>query len=194
MKRKKYVLFSLFLSFVLSFNIVTVQAVSTTGSIAIPLTTQQKTNWCWAACVSAITDYKGNYIYQGNIVNWAYGTTTYPNYAANFTTIQNALSHWSINSTYASGNIGFSSVRGNVNNGRPIIAGWIFRDGSNSVIFGHTVVIKGYDMLTSSSGYVQYMDPAQSDYQYLLYTDFVSKYYSSSGYTATWEESLYSIY
>ncbi len=143
-------------------------AVSDMGTVNISGVRQQRTNWCWAACSESILRFFGHSVSQSNVVAYVKGNHL-PNEGATDDEVQDGLAHWSVSGTVKANSLSYNNIKSEINDNKPIYAGWSWNSGG-----GHGLVIDGYDGISSSSGYVEYMDPADGAFHSLSYTSFVS--------------------
>ncbi len=137
-------------------------------SLAVPLTTQEHSQWCWSASSKAVLNFYGRNPSQCQIVNWAFGV----NYACGNTTfwwnsyanqpnnmygsngsVQNILNAWGVsNGAYYTAS-SWNSVVWDVNNNRPFVMRYGWTNGGGHIMVGH-----GYQVYNGVN-YIHIMDP-----------------------------------
>lgn len=123
--------------------------------------TQEKSEWCWAACAQMISIYKrGSSPSQTDIVKKIKGSNV--NASGTVSEIRSAIQtalNWNSNSYSVSSQnvIGYSSITSYINNNKPIVLGILWRGGG-----GHVYVVSGYDNYPYSEVYLT--DPASGGY------------------------------
>ena len=146
---------------------------------------QQKTNWCWAATGNTIAAYHGVSVSQNTFCNLAFGrstSTTCPNDQATLGNDQRAFHALGINpGYYVSYPVNFTTVRTDVNAGRPLNTRIQWSSGG-----GHMMSIYGYD---DSYGEVSWYNPWPDDSRY----NYGSYDWYRSNYSFSWTHSLYGI-
>lgn len=152
-----------------------------TDAVSINGVTQEKTNWCWAACSQSILSYFGTSVTQTAFVNYVKNSTTAPNLTATDAEAKSGLSHWGVSSTQTTSYLSFSTIISEIyNNNRPIYAGWSWTAGG-----GHALVLDGYD--DDTTDYVEYMNPGDGGFHQATYTWFKG----GSSYDHVWDGTLY---
>jgi len=121
--------------------------------LSVPQKTQEKSNWCWAACSQAILEYYGTYVTQTQIADYAVNgaNQTYPLCSNSLSGIDGILKHFdAILSTCRKAYAFFKSeIQQEIDAGRPIQIGILWWAGG-----GHAVVIRGI-----VGDYLYIMDP-----------------------------------
>ena len=126
--------------------------------LAVPVRTQQHSNWCWAGCTQAILFYYGHSIAQTTIAQYGTQGRNIPNYGWGSGYIDGTfcrgndmiLNHFgSINSNGRTYPLAQTTVTSEINAGRPFIITWEWDSGG-----GHFIVGRGI-----SGSNVYYMDP-----------------------------------
>lgn len=137
-------------------------------TLAVPLTTQEHSQWCWSASSKAVLNYYTKTVSQCQIVNWAYGL----NYACGNTTfnwnsnanqpnsmygtngsVQKILANWGVpNGAYNTAS-SWSTVVSDINANRPFVMRYGWTNGG-----GHIMVGRGYETYNNAN-YVYIMDP-----------------------------------
>ncbi|OPX41914.1 hypothetical protein CLHUN_42030 [Ruminiclostridium hungatei] len=114
--------------------------------------TQEKSNWCWAACIRSILQGSES---QSSIVSYIMGPSL-PNFTADSAQVRRAINHFASNvyTERFTTTLNYKSIKSNIDQGYPIIALIIGRN--NSV--GHYIVIFGYQD-SGSNPNINYMDP-----------------------------------
>lgn len=137
-------------------------------TLSVPLTTQEHSQWCWAASSKAILNYYYKTPSQCQIVNWAYGL----NYACGNTTfnwnsyanqpnsmygtggsVQNILNAWGVSNGAYNVASSWNSVVWDINNNRPFVIRYGWSNGG-----GHIMVGRGYETYYGTQ-YIYIMDP-----------------------------------
>jgi len=155
-------------------------------TLSVPLTTQEHSNWCWAASSKAVLSYYQKTPSQCQIVNWAFGLnyacgntnfnwSSYANqpnsmYGTNGS-VQNILNAWGVSNgayNYASS---WSSVQWDINANRPFVIRYGWTNGG-----GHIMVGRGYETYNGVN-YIYIMNPWPGEGQtYRTYSSAVSAY------------------
>lgn len=147
-------------------------ALSASNPLQMTKYTQEKSNWCWAACAKMVGKYFGCSHSQSAIVTEIKGSTV--NSGASDTEVRHAL-QYAVNYKYTVGFFGvptFSTVKTNiVTNHYPIVAKINWNSGG-----AHDEVITG----TNSSSQVYLVDPNKSN-QWVLYSSLKSGTKLNSG-------------
>ncbi|PTT93108.1 hypothetical protein DBR42_00660 [Pelomonas sp. HMWF004] len=143
-------------------------AVAAGKSLNIPTTTQEHSEWCWAASSKAIINLFGTPPTQCAIVNWAYGlnyacgNSTFswnspanqPNYLyGQAGSMQDILKHWGYSTRAVQAASPWSGVVSDIDAGKPFVIRFGWTSGG-----GHIMVGKGYEVANNAS-YVLYMNP-----------------------------------
>jgi len=162
--------------FIVMFMTTILQALPASAAISyrvlsVPQCEQEGWSWCWAACEQSVLGWFGIDVDQYDIVATLYEEPDpLDDQPANCTQIKNSLtSNWNIHATASSSAPLSSTIKTQIDNNQPIIAG---RD-------GHAEVVRGYYQNTNTSTFdIYYMDPDTGGY-----------YYNSWGsYTSTWDD------
>ncbi|MBQ6998058.1 MAG: C39 family peptidase [Oscillospiraceae bacterium] len=145
-----------------------VSAIPTSYELNFPIVQQQNGSWCWAACGSAVANYYGWSISQGQFVYDLRGNLLEQGGSLN--DIKNGLMNYSIRSTFLEGVMTLSQISSRTYSARePIVAAWFWRAGG-----GHAVVITGYINSAALGGQcVVYMDPWYGRIHTKDYAEFV---------------------
>jgi hypothetical protein len=118
--------------------------------LSVPKTKQERSNWCWAACSSAILSFFGKQVRQCVIANYGWDVTSCcprpapcndPNfmYGADGS-IQDILRHWCATSVPArNGIVSFAVCRREIDAKRPLLIRYEWPSGD-----GHFIVLSGY--------------------------------------------------
>lgn len=175
LKSKKVIISTLFISLVIPS--VFALAASTLVATTVPNTLQAKSYWCWNGSSVAVLANKGKTVTQAAFSTTVKGNST-NNSTATSTEVKTGLSKYGYSSTLTT-SLSTGTVRTELSNSRPIIAGYLYKSGG-----GHMVVISGHD---SSTNYLQVMDPGSGSK-----VNYLSSYFTSNS-TWTWAESLYNI-
>ncbi|MDM5179220.1 C39 family peptidase [Massilia sp. DJPM01] len=153
-------------------------------TLAVPLTTQEHSQWCWSASSKAVLNFYKKTPSQCQIVNWAFGLNyacgnTYfnwnsyanqPNnmYGSNGS-VQNILNAWGVSNGAYSVASSWNSVVYDINANRPFVIRYGWSNGG-----GHILVGRGY-ATTNGVNYVYIMDPWPGEGQtYRTYNSAVS--------------------
>lgn len=155
-------------------------------TLSVPLTTQEHSNWCWAASSKAVLSYYQKTPSQCQIVNWAFGLnyacgntnfnwSSYANQPNNMYgtngSVQNILNAWGVSNgayNYASS---WSSVQWDINANRPFVIRYGWTNGG-----GHIMVGRGYETYNGVN-YIYIMNPWPGEGQtYRTYSSAVSAY------------------
>lgn len=163
-----------------------VSSATVTNILHLSSMTQKKSNWCWAASATCAIFHYQLFVDQEDFVAYVTGKSSAPNVMGSFADVLKGLQNYGVTGTYKSGTVGFSTIRSNINSGKPIIVG--FAATSNKA--AHMVIIDGFDGTSASDGYVRYMDPANGKFVVETYANFKS---SSGGNYGQWNNSLYAI-
>lgn len=177
MSKKFKKLFGLFLVFALVAPATISWSAPTLVAVHVPNKTQEKSNWCWNGTSVAILGNKGKTISQSSFSTAVKGNSS-NNSTASMNEVKSGLSYYGHSST-KTGSLSSSSIRSELSNSRPVIAGYSYKSGG-----GHMVAISGHD---SSDDYIEVMDPGKGSKVYY------SRSYFASNSSWTWAESLYSI-
>ena len=120
---------------------------------------QRNSQWCWAASIQMVLNYRGIAISQEQIVARTYGTDPFgrlPNWAGSFEAITANLNNWNIDNRGRLYSVEAVMVPGppapqmliqELGYGMPVIVG--YQSGPNS---GHAVVVTGVTFSTSRMG------------------------------------------
>lgn len=169
---RKLLCFIISLILIFSVVILNVRAYPTIDSINLPIETQQKSHWCWAACGASILNYYGVYVSQGDFSITVKGNITNNDPATIYPEVQNGLLYYGLTNHGFAGTLSFSSIQSNIYvYERPILARLEKSNHNGS----HLVVLMGYNMSLGND--VMYMNPSYSSYQYDTYSSFVSNTY-----------------
>jgi hypothetical protein len=128
---------------------------------------QAKSLWCWASCGSMVIRTLGGTQSQSDVVAYTYPGLNLPNFTASMAKTNAAVEHFrpARDGAVVSTTVSYANVVKQIDNGDPIIAGWVLDAGSK-----HMVVIRGYD--DAGSKYLYYVDPADG-YHKVPYSWFV---------------------
>ena len=162
---------------------------ATFGAISFPIVLQEKTNWCWAACSVGILQYYSISATQSALSRLVHGQVV--NQGATLAQISSCLSQKGLSNTPVESTLSFSNIRSEIGaRQRPVFAVRKPR----AVVGGyHGVVITGYDQsLGTAQASIEYMDPLCDDFQYCLYTEFVSAPFTDTN-PCEWIQSIYQI-
>ena len=118
--------------------------------LSVPKTKQERSNWCWAACSSAILSFLGKQVRQCVIANFAWDFTSCcprpaPCNEPNFMygadgSIQDIFKRWCASSVPArNGIVSFTVCRREIDAKRPLIIRYEWPNGD-----GHFLVLNGY--------------------------------------------------
>lgn len=153
--------------FLLKVIIISSYAIS---SLPIEPHLQKKTQLCWASCCYMILDYYHQTTSIDEIVAYATGKTitNLPNamcgQASYFNNSRAVLWHFrAIESDCVAGSILFNDIKTDVENLKPIFAGWHWNAGG-----GHVILIRGFDVVNN---FVIYNDPGKG-WQQMSYATF----------------------
>lgn len=146
---------------------------------------QSYDNWCWVACSTSALMHYNIAVSQNSFAAYVTGINPAPDVTATFSEMLGGLQHYGVTGTRTTSSISFSTVRSNINNGKPIISGFA---PTWSTPF-HMVIINGFDGTSNSDGYINYMDPLTGKFVTLNYLD----YRDGDGDYGEWIETLYSI-
>ncbi|MBQ7604280.1 MAG: hypothetical protein IJU75_04935 [Clostridia bacterium] len=184
--KKRAALFTCFLLIFLFVFQLTSGAVYYIYDINVPTVLQQKSLWCWAACIKSVLDYYSQTGYsQSDIVYATYGN--YNNQTATASTVMNTLIGYGVHAHVSSGSMSMNSIQSNIGtSNQPIIAGLLYTNG-NTIIGAHMVVLSGYEN-TADFKTVTYMNPADA----LYHTETYSYFCSCSN--KSWVESINQLY
>lgn len=150
-------------------------------AVSINGTTQEKSNWCWAASSQSILRYFGTSVTQTQFVNYVKNSTRAPNLTASDAEAKSGLSHWRVSSTQTTSYLPFSTIISEIYTyNRPIYAGWSWTSGG-----GHALVLDGYE--DDTTDYVEYMDPGDGGFHMATYSWFKG----GSSYDHVWDGTLY---
>lgn len=131
--------------------------------LSIPVSQQEKSNWCWAACTQMVCKFYGENPSQADIVTFTFGSPV--NQGGNINHMGLALANWNVGATGLSGKLTYTEIEGDINSGSPIIVG---RN-------GHAEVIRGFYTDTSNNKYnVYFIDPWDGSYNIVSYPVFSS--------------------
>ncbi len=169
---------------ILLFSIIntSVSAVTTSEAIPIPKVKQSKTYWCWAASSVSILKYYGKSVTQSAFVTKVFGSSV--NQPATDSQALSGMKKYGLTGTLVANSITYSMIMSQIRAGKPIYAGW-----SQSGGMGHAIVIDGFDGLSASTGYVEYMDPNDGK----CHTKSFYEFKGGSGYTHIWDGTIYAI-
>ncbi len=123
-----------------------VPSTSISNVLNIPEKIQEKQQWCWAACSEAVLDYYGTVRTQteiadygtlgANIENWLYGSTTNPTKRG----VDRILYHFrGISSMGSPTVLEQSTVKYEIEAGRPIVIRWGWESGGGHHIVAHGI-------------------------------------------------------
>lgn len=137
-------------------------------TLNIPTTTQEHSEWCWAATSKAIISFFNTPPTQCAIVNWAYGlnyacgnstfqwnsAANQPNYLYGQNgSVQAILAHWGYSTRAVQSASSWNAVVSDINASKPFVIRFGWTSGG-----GHIMVGKGYDVV-GNSNYLLYMNP-----------------------------------
>ena len=154
--------------------------------LAVPVRTQQQSEWCWAGCTQAILFYYGHSVTQTTIAQYGTNGRNIPNYGWGSGWIDGTwcrgndliLNHFgSINSTGRNYPLAQTTVTSEINAGRPFIITWQWDSGG-----GHFIVGRGI-----SGSNVYYMDPWHTEGHKVASYDWVRRN-AANGHT--WTQTL----
>ena len=198
------------LCFVLLFTIVFTNASPVSAYPAyhflnVPVVTQPKTNWCWAACGACVVQYVKNST-TTTPYHFSYAVQhNYANVTKSLEEIPDGLEFYNISSsiyqnttTISNGSLtvnalSYSSVANYIYANRPLICGrvqYAILNGELHEGTGHVVVVEGY-FNDDGVNTLSIMDPAQSTMQTMAYSVFKK---SSTYYMYYWKESICNIH
>lgn len=135
----------------------------------VPLTTQQHSQWCWAASSTAVLNYHGQADQQCSIANWAFGINyacgnsnfnwnSYANQPNNIFgsngSVQGILSAYGVSSLAVSNYLSWAHITSDIDANRPFILRYGWTSGG-----GHILVGRGYDVENDGSRYIYLMNP-----------------------------------
>ena len=137
---------------------------------------QEKTNWCWAACAENACIAENMRIYsQWDAVNTIKGTTSdaYPNQMGTSTDIKNAVAKISNDSLAYSvyGVKAYDDIANMIYQGYPIIATTGVYSSNNYRLYGHAVLIVGWNNDGGTSR-ISYIDPIDAKNVVCTYAGF----------------------
>jgi len=107
---------------------------------------QENSQWCWAASIQMVFRYYGLNITQSQIVSRTYGTDNWgnlPNWPASLQTIHNNLNNWSVDNNGQYYEVSAEMGQGSpsptflveeLTNGRPVILGYNTGQGGHAVV------------------------------------------------------------
>lgn len=167
-------------SVALVLGLVTTAYAATYKTLGVPNKTQEKSNWCWAASSTSILGWYGKSVTQSAFATTVKGSTV--NDTATDSEAKSGLSAYGLSSSYTSDYVSFSTLVTQIDNNRPLYAGWSWTSGG-----GHAVVIDGYDQ-SSEDLTVKYMDPGYGSKYWILYSDLKGGYSSADH---TWDGTIY---
>ena len=131
------------------------------GTVSIPETEQEKTNWCWAASMQAVLDAYGTTVTQCQLANWLFSRADCCNPGTcNSGTSpeqqQDILDHWGLNSTLVYSTLTWNQLKTEIKASRPVSIGFSWCGGG-----GHSMVIYGFSEVKNGSVKynVSYLDP-----------------------------------
>lgn len=131
------------------------------GLAAVEEIEQEKTNWCWAACMQSILDYNGTTVSQCEEANWLFSSNNCCNLnACNSGATpgeqQDVLDHWGLSSDLDYSTLTWNELKNEIDAGQPVSIGF-----SWCTTGGHSLIIAGFCETggTSPSQLVLYMDP-----------------------------------
>jgi hypothetical protein len=153
-------------------------------TLAVPLVTQEHSQWCWAGSSKAVLSFYNQNPSQCQIVNWAFGLNyacgngtfnwnSYANQPNNMYgsggSVQNILSHWGVPNSAINSYLSWSSVVSDINANRPFVIRYGWTGGG-----GHIMVGRGYET-SNGTNYVYIMNPWPGEGQtYRTYASAVS--------------------
>jgi hypothetical protein len=138
-------------------------------TLSVPLTTQQHSQWCWAASSSAVLNYFGQAKQQCDIVNWAFGINyacgssyfnwnSYANQPNNIFggggSVQGILYNGGVNSLAVNDYLSWAHITSDINSNHPFVMRYGWTSGG-----GHILVGRGYDIESDGSRYIYLMNP-----------------------------------
>ena len=157
-------------------------AITTSEAVAIPKVKQAQTNWCWAASSVSILKYYGKSVTQNAFVSKVKGSAV--NKTASDREVLAGLKAYGLTGTLVSDAITYNRIVSQIGTGKPVYAGWTWNTSG-----GHAIVIDGFDGLSASTGYVEYMDPADGKCHSLSFYAFKG----GSSYNHVWDGTIYAI-
>lgn len=183
MKIRRYIIMGSIIITILCFVSLSIYAYPVDDFVDIDYQQQTYSNICWAACGSVILNYYGHSISQFTFD--VVVKNGFENEAATLSEVKEGLAYFDVGCTLIYSYLSHSSICTQIYGNRPIFAGWSW---NYYPYGGHAIVIDGYD--TSFGNYVNYMDPADGEGYYELYSWFKG----GIGYDHTWFGTLYNMH
>jgi hypothetical protein len=156
--------------------------------LSVPERFQEHSQWCWAGSAKGVLDYYGHVVAQCTMANWSWsrsdccGNTDFNwDHACNQpnnmfgTGLQGILTHWGVNSNACYYALTESTVRSEIDAGRPFVMRFGWTSGGGHFLVGRGIMVHN----------VYYMDPWPGN-GYTIST--YSWVYSSSNHT--WTHSI----
>ncbi|MBV8465548.1 MAG: C39 family peptidase [Burkholderiales bacterium] len=156
-------------------------------TLDVALTTQEHSEWCWAASSKAVIGYFEAPPNQCDVANWAYGINyacgssnfywnSYANQPntlfGNSGSVQDILSNWGIWTYAVNDYLSWAHIVQDIDANRPFIMryGWTYGG-------GHVLVGRGYEVDSDGSRYLYLMNPwpgegmTYASYDYAVYAN-----------------------
>lgn len=165
---------------------IAIDACAAQRTVAVARYTQERSQWCWAACAQMIgkaVTYSAKS--QSSICTKIFGTVK--NTGATAAQTKTALAYTTGKTCKNTGLISNASVQTEINQDQPFIAGILWNSGG-----GHMVTVYGY-----SDSKVAIIDPESSAtkgsryYEYSKLKNGTQFYYSSATLTGAWTDTVY---
>ena len=131
---------------------------SSSKTLSVTACTQEKNNWCWAACTKMLLGYYGEDISQEEIVKSVKGTNTAEDVTGTSLEVKDFLNSYMGLTSFKNNSGTFATIKTRISVGSPVILfGTESTSGGKST--SHAIICYGYDTSNSNNLKLKIIDP-----------------------------------